>query len=101
MADDSKYPTRIAPYGLRMPPDLKERVQSAADRNNRSMNMEIVAALEEAFPSGGEIDVNTVMKKANNSQKTMLLQLLTDELNHVKWPSTREAVKTDKFSTIA
>lgn len=50
MADESKYPTRIAPYGLRMPDDLKARVQSAADANNRSMNAEIVAALEEKFP---------------------------------------------------
>ena len=46
MADESKYPTRIAPYGLRMPDDLKARIQAAADANNRSMNSEIVARLE-------------------------------------------------------
>lgn len=50
MSDESKYPTRIAPYGLRMPPDLKERVEAAAKSNNRSMNAEIVATLEEKFP---------------------------------------------------
>jgi len=51
MADESKYPTRIAPYGLRMPDDLKGRVQTAADANNRSMNAEIVATLEEKYPA--------------------------------------------------
>jgi len=49
MADESKYPTRIAPYGLRMPPELKEQVQASADANNRSMNAEIVARLEATF----------------------------------------------------
>jgi len=33
-----------------MPPDLKERVKRAAEANNRSMNAEIVNALEEKFP---------------------------------------------------
>lgn len=38
------------PYGLRMPPDLKARVKAAAEANNRSMNAEIVATLEERYP---------------------------------------------------
>ena len=50
MADESKYPTRIAPYGLRMPDALKTRIQLAAEENKRSMNAEIVAALEDAYP---------------------------------------------------
>lgn len=54
MADELKYPTRIAPYGLRMPPDLKDRVQAAAEANNRSMNAEIVATLERAYPAAGK-----------------------------------------------
>lgn len=49
MADESKYPTRIAPYGLRMPDDLKARIQAAADENQRSMNAEIVSRLEQTF----------------------------------------------------
>ena len=50
MADDSKYPTRIAPYGLRMPPDLKERVQEAADKAGRSLHAELIHTLEEKYP---------------------------------------------------
>lgn len=37
----------IAPFGLRMQPDLKARIEAAAKANNRSMNAEIVARLEE------------------------------------------------------
>ena len=63
MADESKYPTRIAPYGLRMPPDLKDRVQAAAEANNRSMNAEIVAALEEKYPAPRSQTLSEVWKR--------------------------------------
>jgi len=50
--DDSERLTRdIAPFGVRMPPDLKARVKAAADANNRSMNAEIVNALEQLYPA--------------------------------------------------
>lgn len=50
-------PKQEPPYGLRMPPDLKARVKAAAEANNRSMNAEIVARLENSF-LGMSIDVN-------------------------------------------
>ena len=34
---------------LRLPPDLKSRVEDAAKANNRSMNAEIVSRLEQTF----------------------------------------------------
>lgn len=44
-------PTQTDPqFKLRLPADLKDRVQYAAGRNNRSMNAEIIHALEEAYP---------------------------------------------------
>jgi len=44
-------PTQTDPqFKLRFPVDLKMRVEHAAAENNRSMNAEIVAALEEKFP---------------------------------------------------
>lgn len=51
MADPTKYPTRIAPYGLRLPPDLKARVEASAAANNRSLNAEIVYALDRMYPA--------------------------------------------------
>ena len=55
MADESRYPTRIAPYGLRMPPDLKARIEASATANNRSLNAEIVSALEYLYPAPTQI----------------------------------------------
>ena len=36
----------IAPFGLRMPQELKERIESLAKKNRRSLNAEIVVLLE-------------------------------------------------------
>lgn len=35
---------------LRLPEGMRERIKAAADKNSRSMNSEIVAALEDKFP---------------------------------------------------
>ena len=35
---------------VRLPDGMRERIRLAADRNNRSMNAEIVATLEEKYP---------------------------------------------------
>lgn len=50
--DDSAPLTRdIAPFGLRMPPDLKARIKQSADYNGRSMNAEILLVLEANYPA--------------------------------------------------
>ena len=36
----------IAPFGVRMPPDLKARLEEKAKANGRSLNAEIVARLD-------------------------------------------------------
>lgn len=41
---------RIPPFGLRLPPDLKERVQQAAEQEKTSMNALITSVLEREFP---------------------------------------------------
>lgn len=35
---------------VRLPEGMRDRIKAAADRNNRSMNAEIVATLEEKYP---------------------------------------------------
>ena len=37
-------------FVVRLPDGMRERVKAAAELNNRSMNAEIVATLEEAYP---------------------------------------------------
>ncbi|ODT01668.1 MAG: hypothetical protein ABS49_00780 [Erythrobacter sp. SCN 62-14] len=39
----------ITPYGLRMPPDLKEALDASARQNGRSLNSEIVARLQQSI----------------------------------------------------
>lgn len=41
----------IAPLGIRLPSKIKERIRAAAAINRRSMNAEIVVALENIYSS--------------------------------------------------
>lgn len=43
-------------FMLRMPEGLRERIKLASDASKRSMNAEIVSALEQAFPPDPPID---------------------------------------------
>ncbi|EOI6456166.1 TPA: Arc family DNA-binding protein [Yersinia enterocolitica] len=42
-----KGASQIAPFGLRMPEDLKDAIAERAKRNGRSMNSEIIHILED------------------------------------------------------
>lgn len=46
-------------FQLRLPEGMRDRIKAAADRNGRSMNTEIVVALEEHFPPL-KLDVSAV-----------------------------------------
>lgn len=46
----SESDKRIAPFGLRLPPDLKERVLEAAAQSKISVNSMIASILEREFP---------------------------------------------------
>jgi hypothetical protein len=41
--------SEIAPLGVRMPPELKDRLKSSAQENRRSLNAEVVLRLEESL----------------------------------------------------
>jgi len=49
MADSEKR-TLNDKFMLRLPDGMRDRIKVAADQNNRSMNAEIVATLERAYP---------------------------------------------------
>lgn len=44
----------IAPFGVRMPPDLKVRIEESAAKNGRSINAEIVGRLQQTFEPSNE-----------------------------------------------
>ncbi|WP_051520978.1 Arc family DNA-binding protein [Rubellimicrobium mesophilum] len=48
---DKKYPSeRQDQFIVRLPDGMRDRIRRAAEVNNRSMNAEIVATLEEKYP---------------------------------------------------
>lgn len=52
MADREPYPSEKQDrFIVRLPDGMRERIKTAADANNRSMNSEIVATLEEKYPA--------------------------------------------------
>ncbi len=40
---------QINPFGLRMPPELKEAIQASADKSRRSLNAEVVLRLQRSL----------------------------------------------------
>ncbi|MVT28158.1 Arc family DNA-binding protein [Acidovorax citrulli] len=48
-------------YKLRIPPDLKEQIETAAKESGRSMNAEIVARLEDSFAARNDGTVLAAM----------------------------------------
>ena len=50
MSDDENR-TWVDRYMLRLPDGMRDRIKAAAAENNRSMNAEIVATLEEKYPA--------------------------------------------------
>ncbi|SDX21274.1 Arc family DNA-binding protein [Roseicitreum antarcticum] len=55
-------------FALRLPDGMRDRIKAAADTNNRSMNAEIVATLERAYP---------VPKRASDFDK-VISQVMAD-----------------------
>lgn len=58
-------------FKVRLPQELKDRIAEAARENNRSMNVEIVAALERAFPSEGGPTVEDLEKRLKKLEGTV------------------------------
>lgn len=72
-------------FRIRLPAELKARVERAAENNHRSLNAEIVAVLEKAFPSSvrpedltlGELrqEITALIKGINDPKTLELLEL--------------------------
>lgn len=72
---------QIAPFGLRMLPDLKEKIEQAARESGRSMNAEIVARLEESFSDTAGVDNALLHMLAEQQTATIkALEKLTQDL---------------------
>ncbi|WP_290689976.1 MULTISPECIES: Arc family DNA-binding protein [unclassified Haematobacter] len=79
-------PTQTDPqFKLRLPLDLKQRIEVAAASSNRSMNAEIVKALESVYPAApfDHLLLDEFLeryRKADSGSQAKLLGLLQDFL---------------------
>lgn len=78
----------INPFGLRLQPEIKAKLEEAAERNKRSLNAEISARLEESFQGqfdrGELLTAEKAREVALSARKNItanVRQLVIEELN--------------------
>ena len=86
MSDDHK-PQGTVQIALRISPDLRERVKAAADANNRSVNSELTATLEEKYPApSSDADIAVATWHA-------LMEIMKDDPDYARSPEGIRAMK--------
>lgn len=61
---ETRAPTsHIAPFGLRMQPELREKLEESASKNGRSLNAELIARLESSFQTKKSLSVDDLIKE--------------------------------------
>lgn len=66
----------VAPMGIRIPDDLKEKISEKAKENGRSMNAEIVHRLEESLSAVTEGSNNSAVELELESEKQLNANLI-------------------------
>ena len=69
---------------LRVPPELKQKIEESAEKNNRSQSAEMVARLEQSFEKddAAEFDKGSVLQVIKSQEST--ITDLTDQIKHLK-----------------
>ncbi|KQX40893.1 MULTISPECIES: Arc family DNA-binding protein [unclassified Ensifer] len=68
--------SNVPPFGLRMLPELKDRIAAAAAENGRSMNAEIVARLQATLEQDWDTPIEIVQLKPIGLSKAAAAALL-------------------------
>lgn len=86
---DSPYPSQTQDkFVLRLPDGMRDRIKAAAEANNRSMNSEIVATLEEKYPRPINRDFDfgdlyRIMDRVHEGHGEVEQDYLLDEANRM------------------
>lgn len=80
---------------LRLPPELKERIEQAAKANRRSNNAEIVDALESRYPKPPSVeetigDIQETLKVMRHWRGQTMISVLADQLDRLIADITRD-----------
>lgn len=85
MSEERKPMANIPPFGLRMQPDLKAKIEESAKKNNRSLNAEIVSRLERSLLSDQEHeDIQRLISFHNADSEYVTDQYLTGKTHDPK-----------------
>lgn len=83
----------ITPFGLRLVPELKTRVEDAAKRNGRSLNAEITARLEWSLqqeagnPLSADVGISEQLDKRLRTEKWEMQETMKElraRIDHVR-----------------
>lgn len=80
--DDQKI-GNIAPYGLRMMPELREKIERAAFENGRSMNSEITSRLEYTFEVGDLGEKEATLKRSVSAYEGRSNEIIEEILEKI------------------
>jgi hypothetical protein len=91
MSDDDreKYPSELAErFQVRLPAGMRERIKKAAEQSGRSMNAEIIAALETYYPPEPSIEevldrVHQAIEMARHAHQMPYRNVLIDALDEL------------------
>ncbi|MER8846791.1 Arc family DNA-binding protein [Mesorhizobium australicum] len=84
--DEQKYPSQLAErFQVRLPNGMRDRIAQSAERNGRSMNAEIVQALDQFFPPEPSIEqilerVHATIDMASKANSLPYRKVLLDAL---------------------
>jgi hypothetical protein len=62
----------ISPFGVRMPQDLKARIEESAAKSGRSINAEIVARLQSSFETSPDASLLSALQEQISTYKFLL-----------------------------
>ncbi len=81
----------IAPFGLRMLPDLRQKIEDAAKASGRSMNAEVVSRLEQTFSA-------TSVTPDSSALHALAIRLAETELALAEEKLQRESLVIDAYT---
>lgn len=84
-----KGASQLAPLGIRIPDELKARIQERAQQNGRSMNAEILDIIEKSFSLDANQQVEIFNDKINhltrvNDLKDQIIESMTGTISSQK-----------------
>ena len=84
-----KGASNIAPMGIRIPDDLKEKIQNQARENGRSTNAEILQILETFLTNNPNKEAESAKETAKHLQRLLdvkdeIIELQKDSMAHME-----------------